>query len=430
MSPLNLLPFNDTCRRPGDAAKRLTPGFKFGRLAPLSVAAALALLVGVVGCGGGGDASTTPATPADTTPTATASNFTQGTITGFGSVIVNGVRFDDSSATVTDDLGLKTTLSALHLGMRVDVDSSAVDAATATAKAAAFRFGGQVLGPVSALNTAANTLTVLGQVVDIASSTVFDSSLSGGLSAVLVGAVIEVHGTLDAATGHITATRIERKTAATAYKLRGTVAALDTTLKTFTLGGVLISYASVDSSLVPSTLANGVTLTAVLATTQSKGTWVAQSFGVKPTKPLDHTTAQLRGAITAFTSATSFTVDGLVVDATNATFPDGSTGLALGVAVEVKGTVTNGVLVATSVSLESHHQGDDSHKMQLFGAITAVDATAMTFVVRDTTATYGSATVYVNGTVADLLVGRKVHVKGGVGSTRTQVLATEVSFDH
>jgi hypothetical protein len=179
---------------------------------------------------------------------------------------------------------------------------------------------------------------------------------------------------------------------------------------------------------VPGTLANGVVLRVLLATTQANGQWVAQSLGGKASKPTEHSAAMVRGAITAFTSATAFTVDTLVVDATNATFPDGSSGLALGVQVEVQGTVTNGVLVATKVSVEAKHANDDSHRLQLHGQITALDTTAKTFVVRETTVTYTDATTYVNGTVASLAVGASVDVKGTVGSTRTQVQASEIRF--
>jgi hypothetical protein len=383
-----------------------------------SLLAAVAL---VVACGGGG-------TDGTVVPTATPSAFTQGTITGFGSVVVNGVRFDDTSATVTDDSGTAKTASALKLGMRVEVDSGAVDAAAGTATAKAFRFGGQLLGPVAAVNTTANTLTVLGQSIDITSTTVFDSSLSGGIGAVAPGSVIEVHGLPDAATGHIVATRVEAETGVTAYKLVGTVANLDTTAKTFTIGGATVNYSSLAAASVPGTLANGVVLRVLLATTQANGQWVAQSLGGKASKPTEHSAAMVRGAITAFTSATAFTVDTLVVDATNATFPDGSSGLALGVQVEVQGTVTNGVLVATKVSVEAKHANDDSHRLQLHGQITALDTTAKTFVVRETTVTYTDATTYVNGTVASLAVGASVDVKGTVGSTRTQVQASEIRF--
>ena len=49
--------------------------------------------------------------------------------------------------------------------------------------------------------------------------------------------------------------------------------------------------------------------------------------------------------------------------------------------------------------------------------------------VRGVTVTHADTTTFTGGTAADLVVGRKVHVKGAVGSTRTQVQATAVSFE-
>lgn len=389
-----------------------------------SLVTSLALVVGCGG-GGGGDAASSGvgATPSGTTVVA----FTQGTITGFGSVIVNGVRFDDTAASVTDDDGSKQALGALRLGMRVEVDSGSVDRLSATAKAVAMRFGGLVTGPVTAVDTTANTITVLGQVIDVATTTVFDDSLAAGLSAVAVGAVIEVHGLRDAATGHIVATRVEPESAVTAYKLRGNVASLDTTAKTFSIGGAAISYAGV--ATVPTALANGVSLRVTLGTAAVAGVWQATSLGVKAARTDSLAEAHVRGAISAFTSSTSFTVDGLVVDATKASFPDGTTGLALGAQVSVEGTLTNGVLVAAKVELESRHTDDDSRRVELHGAITAVDTAAKTFVLRGVTVSYGGTVAYIGGTEAGLVVGAKVEVKGGVGSTRTQVVAAKVKFE-
>ena len=392
--------------------------------------AALSLLAVLAGCGGGGGGDAGASSASDTAPSATASAFTQGTITGLGSIIVNGVRFDETRASVTDDGGEVRSASALALGMRVEVDSGAVDADSATAHAAAVRYGSLVLGPVAAVDLSAGSFTVLGQVVDVGSSTVFSEGLSAGLSALTAGALVEVHGLANSATGHISATRVESAAGASAYKLRGSVIGLNPVAKTFSIGGATLSYASLAANAVPSNLANGVAVRVVLATTaQSGGAWVAQSLRVNGSNPADRATAHLRGSITAFTSSTSFSVDGLAVDARGASFPDGSSGLALGVQVDVKGTLSGGVLVASRVSLESRHQGDASHASQLIGAITSLDATAKTFVVRGVTVGYGDATTYLNGSLADLAVGRKVHVTGAVGSRRNQVQASVVSFD-
>lgn len=389
------------------------------------VAALFSSLLLLAACGGGGGGGTDATGTGTDSSTATA--YTQGTITGFGSVIVNGVRFDDSAATVTDDSGTKQALSALRLGMRVEIDSGAVDRSAGTAKALSVRFGGEVTGPVEAVNATAGTLTVLGQGVDVSASTVFDDSLSGGLSAVAAGAVVEVHGLPDTATGRILATRIEAKTSATSYKLRGPVSALDTTAKTFKIRGATINYAAITS--VPTTLADGASIRVVLATAAVSGVWQAQALGAKSASTTAAAQAHVRGTITAFTSSAAFSVDSIPVDASAATFPDGSTGLALGVEVEVQGTLTNGTLVATKVGLESHHRGDSDRKYQLHGAITSIDTTAKTFVLRGVTVSYAGTVTYTGGTEAGLVVGAKVEVRGTVGSTRNNLAATAIKFE-
>ena len=47
-----------------------------------------------------------------------------GPISGFGSIIVNGVRFDESSATIQDDDGNAVTRDRLLLGVMTRIDGS------------------------------------------------------------------------------------------------------------------------------------------------------------------------------------------------------------------------------------------------------------------------------------------------------------------
>ena len=90
---------------------------------------------------------------------------------------------------------------------------------------------------------------------------------------------------------------------------------------------------------------------AALWSTPSAQMWVTGSSGSgrARTQPSSWNT---------FTSTASFVVNGLTVNAANATFPDGIAGIVLGARVEVHGTVTDGVLVATKVEAEDltrHH---------------------------------------------------------------------------
>lgn len=390
-----------------------------------TLAAALAAATVLVACGGGGDGGTSAAIPAAPAAT-TSAGFTLGTISGFGSVVVGGVRYDDSKATISDEDGNTHRSSDLRLGMVVALDAGSVDRASATGLAERIRFGSEIVGPVGSIDTTASTLTLLGQTVLVTTSTVFDSSLSGGLSALTAGALIEVHGLLDQATGQITATRIEPKAGATAYKLRGVVAALDTAAKTFKIGSETINYAGVTT--VPSTLADGIVVRVRLQTTQVSGAWVATRLALGSRVPDGNVSdVHVEGRITAFTSNTAFVINGLSIDATNASFPDGTAGVVLGARVEVEGRLSNGVLVASKVEIEDRR--DHGHRrLELHGAIAAIDTTAKTFVVKAVTVSYAGTVTYKDGAEADLALGKNVEVRGTLSADRTKLEATRIEF--
>ena len=119
-----------------------------------------------------------------------------------------------------------------------------------------------------------------------------------------------------------------------------------------------ISYLGV--AALPSTLANGRFVRATLAAAPGAGgilTATALSDGAPTIE--DHDEAKLEGRVSAFTSTTTFSVNGTPVDARGARFDDGPAGLALGARVEVEGTIVGGVLVATRVKVEDEDDGDN-----------------------------------------------------------------------
>lgn len=404
------------------------------RLMSWLLAAAVASLVA---CGGGGDAGGTGVpnagapgaggNPTSPPPVAsTGSVYAAGPITGFGSIIVNGVRYDDSDAVVTDDED-RDGRGRLQLGMVVEIEGQQFDRSRGVGKAMRIRFGSAIVGPVSAVDAAAGTLLVLGQTVVVTDTTVFDDRLDGDLAA-LLGSVTEVHAQYDAATGRYTARRIEPAAGALLYKLRGVVANLDPAAKTFTIGGELISYAALPAGDLPANLADGVTVRVRLLPAQVDGRWIAASvrYGVRQVD--DHDDALLRGAITAWTSATDFEVDGLAVDATNAAFPDGRAGVVLGAMVEVEGRIVDGVLIAGKVELDSRH-AKDRHRNELHGTVGAIDRTQRTFKLRGVTVSFAGAVVYKDGTEADLANGRRIVVMGLPGSDRRTLVASSIDFE-
>ena len=98
-------------------------------LATGAASAALALF----GCGGGGGDSLAGVGSGGT------GSFASGPIRGFGSIIVGGVRYDDSAARIATDAGATASSADLRLGMMVEVNGGdiATDALTGQRRAAA-----------------------------------------------------------------------------------------------------------------------------------------------------------------------------------------------------------------------------------------------------------------------------------------------------
>ena len=377
---------------------------------------ALASALALAGCGGGG--SDGGSTVAGVTSGGTGS-FATGAITGFGSIIVGGVRFDDSKAISVLDIDDDNTdlRGQLKLGMVVRVKGKPKSGVNADAETIEVR--SELLGPVSAID--ATTLTVLGQTVKVGATTFFADGLAN-LAALTVNDIVEVHGFVDSVNNAITATRIERKTLAgvKAFKLQGSVRAL--TANTFQIGDLVISFAAgigVPSSLV---LANGLVVRLRLEATLTTGTRKAVKIRTVELEVQDRDEAKVGGTITAFTSNSQFSVNGLTVDASAAESP---AGLKRGDLVEVEGKLVKGVLIAKKVELEVEN---DPLKFELHGTVGSLNTTAMTFAVRGVTVDF-SAAQFNNGTATNLRDAVRVEVKGVVSADGTQLKASRIAFE-
>ena len=371
---------------------------------PRRLLLALAGLAAVVaGCGGG-------------VGTGGTGSFAQGPINGFGSVIVNDVRYDDTSAQVLDADGTARTRDELKLGMTVSIDSSAITGTLGgqTASATKIQYASEMLGPLATVDRNAGLLTLLGQSVQIDPTTVFDDRLAGGLAALNVNQLVQVYALYDAATARYRATRVEPVDSASSYQLRGAVAQLDTSGKTFRIGTAQFGYGA--ASGVPGNLANGVFVRMKLQSGAPGSTrWTLLSFGGAVLAPSEGVTVKVKGLISAFGSSTSFSVNGQAVAATAAQFPNGNA-LSLGLRVEVEGTAQGGVLQATKVTLLSD-QNEEERGFELHGNISALDLVAQTFTLRGVVVDY-STSVFKGGTVASLKLNGQVEVKGRVVERR------------
>jgi hypothetical protein len=379
--------------------------------------AALVAVVLLANCGG-----------VDSGGTGAPAALAAGPITGLGSVTVNGVRFEVSSATIVDQDGRSLAADQLRVGMISDIDASAISGnAAAQATALTVHTRNEIVGRVESINRLGTQMTVLGQPVRVTIATWFDDVLQGGIDAVNVGDVVEVWGQYNARTGEYVATRIAPRPTATAFELRGILSAVDNPTQTITIGGLVIDIAAVPAGQRPA-LVSGRFLRATLAMAPVAGVWAASALTPGNGALPDRADARLAGRISALDSTAQFVVNGVTVDASAATFPDGVAGIVLGARVVVIGSAKGGVVQATRVSVP----GDESlanSTFELHGAIAVWSPSQRTLRLRGITVNVGAQVQYVGGGAGDLAVGRQIDVVGTLNADRTSIDAQAITFD-
>lgn len=392
------------------SSRRFPPSRVSTALTTLALVSAAALS----GCGGGGDADA-----------AAGASTASGTIDGFGSIVVNGVRYDDSRARVFDADDAGGTTSVLGLGMVVDVVAGPVQTGASgelTAVATQVRYRSEVQGPLTAI--AGDVLTVLGQSVRIGSATVFEEGRNATLQ---TGRVLEVYGQRDAS-GQITATRIDiEDDADEPYSLQAPIAALDTVARRFQVGDAVVLYGGATG--VPAQLADGDVLRVRLSRTpDASGQW--QATTVRAVSPLataeaaSGVQADLEGYITRVDSSSRFAIGQVTVDVSAAQRLPAD--LAVGSLVEVEGRWVDGVLLAREVELERRLDADAGFEID--ARITALDSVAGTLELRGVTVDYRNAR-FEDGPATRLAVGVRVEVQGSLSADGRTLVASVVEFD-
>ncbi len=277
-----------------------------------------------------------------------------GTVSAFGSVVVNGVHYDTSQATFAID-GDAGTQADLGVGDVVLVNGT-LNAASAMGVAKTVRFDHNVAGPVTSIDAAANTFVALGQLVRVSADTSFDAGIQpAALSSLAVGDVVAVSG-LVGGDDSINATRIERRPAGGTYELTGVVVATQVGLRTFFVGAVFVNYSvAIVSGVAGGVVANGQRVR-IKGTFGVNGVLVASRVDYLP-NTLGGASGERReveGVITRFASATDFSLGTLSVTTTAQTSYKGGTAADLGLAVtvEAEGTLNgSGQLVATKIEI-------------------------------------------------------------------------------
>ena len=401
-------------------------------------------LVGLLsGCGsGGGGASTS------TGGTAGGSAAASGTITGFGSVFVNGKKYETNDVEVIHDGQTErcsissTTHCGLKEGMTVKVSGTF---SGSSHRASRITQEDALEGPIQIkdqADTNNGTLTILGQTVVVDDTTKFDDSIGlNKLDNLLPGDVVEVSGFVkDGANGVITASFIEKKTGATdcnaLCEIKGMVKSHNHNAlpKTFQIGGLNVIY---DNSTIigdmPDPSGNnwdglfvevkgsnfdsaGETLIATKVEPENEGVgnnmdeFEVEGFVRQVDGPGDFFIGTTHVQTTASTEFRGGTIDEIVV----------------GAKLSAEGRLANGILTAKQVKFHE--------SVKLEGNIADINLVSKTFTIiglpgvtvsvnsqTEFTANGGNAITDLN----DLSVGNHVRVRGRVGGGNS-VISTRV----
>jgi hypothetical protein len=346
----------------------------------------------------------------------------QGPITGFGSIFVNGVEFNTNNATIIKDgtsigpLSTSDLKKYLKVGMVVTVNGDIANSISGIANTVSY--AKELQGPITAI-TPPNALTVLGQSVIVDNLTKIE--ITGVASATITDLklqdTVEVSG-FPTANGTLRATYIEVKTPSADVELKGIVSAISGNVLTVGAQDVDISALTLAAAPIAG---DYVEVKGILI-----GTTVEASSLEFKSLALDRANAdkaELQGYVNSVTSATEFLVNGQVVQINSQTnFKGGTSGdIKPGQWLEVEGALINGGIIATNLTFEDN--------ISLEGNVTAVSGNILTI------ENYTNISIEVNDTLTEgstnpHAVGDHIIIRGRKLSTSctttTCLLATEL----
>ncbi len=353
----------------------------------------------------------------------------RGTISEFGSIVVNGTDFDTSEATIIVDgqnlgVGDAVVLANLDIGRVVTVIASEGNEEE-TAIAERVLYSDEVSGPVlsvTTINPGTKELAVMGQIVVINALTQFKTI---DFETITSNDVVEVSGYYDDV-GTIWATFVEKIgefTPGLTYEVKGFIQSLDINRLTFLINGLEVDYSDSGVSLPGEPLENGL-LVEVEGILDGTGlNMFAQSISIEDDIGEENADeVEVTGFVTAVASPDEFTVgtQDVVVEA-GAEFVDGTQAdIALGVKLEAEGTLEDGILFAEEIEFWLPDQ------IEVEGELTEL-VSQYAFTVEDQEVATTNDTVWEDGDPDDLILGVNLEIKGRMQGDI--LVADKVSFE-
>jgi len=365
----------------------------------------------LVGCGA-----------SDTSSTETKSGISSGTITGFGSVFVNGVKFNTDNATVTRGDDIVNSERDLEIGMVVRVEGDIENRV-----ASSISFKEDVKGPADG-PAIDGILSVMGQTIIINAATVLDDELL--LSDIVAGDILEISG-LRNADDDIVASFVEKKANPAnvrRYSVIGNVRELDSNAKTFKIDELLVDY----SEAIVNDLAGGNPVDGQLVEVKDDDKSYTGMFELTASKvephnrlgddDLNDVEVEIESLVTEVVLATEFKMGDLTVQ-----HSPGSTvylfGMAanimVGTRLEVEGRLDeNGVLQADKIKFEDN----DARIQANVNSVNVEEGTVtlllgvVTVSVTDTTEMEDNRDDKPSFSLSDISAGDYLEIKGFIGA--------------
>jgi hypothetical protein len=329
-----------------------------------ALSSAIFLSLGLTACGGGGG---------DTTASAS-SIISSGTITGFGSVYVNGVKFETNSSSFNIE-GTAGTQDELAIGMVVQVNG-VINPDGITGTATSIVFDDDLQGPVANYVLSADGLTaaftVMGINAQIDSKTTYFDPDNGGIAinSITNDQFVELSGFFDA-NDTLIASRIENKNGSDSnVELKGNITGLNG--RSFTLKGIAVDASTARLEDLPNGLQEG---TYVEVKGSFNGTQIiATKVESEEFEYGDSDEFEMEGFITDFTG-NQFKVNGITVDISNTPkMEPRNMQLANNLQIEVEGRLIGSTLFATELKMRTG-------EVELQAYISSVDYDNSTFEV-------------------------------------------------
>ena len=355
-----------------------------------------------------------------------------GTISAFGSIVVNGTEFDTSNAEIIVNgknigVGDETVLDNLDIGRVVTVEGTG-NLDDISAVGVRVIYNDNVAGPIESLhdiNPTTKEIVVLGQIVIVNVVTKFKGT---DFDTIAQNDLVVVSGLVDD-TGAIRATFLEKTgdfMSGNLVGVTGFIVNLDIGLKTFEINDLTVNYASIDSGDLPQGFADGLLVEVEGTLDAAGGEMLATSIELGD-EIGDGNSDQIEvlGFVTDILSEFEFRVGNQMVKFDAATlFVDGTPAdILLGAKLEAEGRLVDGILFADEIEF----WGPDQIEVEGF----------VTDIVSDTEFTVGNQlvqtdadTVFEGGTPDDVVQGVLLEIKGVPLDIEHSVLAADkVSFE-